>query len=157
MNKRERYTELIASLDSLTKCESNIIANMANATAAIKEKFCFFWAGFYLVDNDLSHLDLEHQQLVLGPFQGPVACTRIGYGRGVCGSAWKQRETIIVPDVEQFQGHIACNTLSRSEIVVPMLKDEVVYGVLDIDHTELNTFDEVDAEYLQQIVKLINN
>lgn len=155
MDKKERYNELLVSLESLTKCESNMIANMANIAAAIKEEFGFFWVGFYIVDEALSSLDIEQQQLVLGPFQGPIACSRIGYSLGVCGSAWMRQKTIIVPNVDLFPGHISCNSQSRSEIVVPMHKGGIVYAVLDIDHNELNTFDDIDAEYLHKIVELI--
>jgi len=121
---------------------------LANIAAALKEQFNFFWVGFYLVDGD---------ELVLGPFQGPVACTRIKKGRGVCGGAWAEEKTLIVPDVEQFPGHIACSSLSRSEIVLPVLKQGQIIGVLDVDSSELNSFDEVDEQYLKQILQLLDS
>ena len=126
--------------------ESDSIANLANITAALKQTFDFFWVGFYLVKEDM---------LVLGPFQGPIACTRIQYWKGVCGTAWQERQTQVVPDVEQFPGHIACSSDSKSEIVVPILKGEKVIAVLDIDSNTLNTFDEVDAFYLEKACKEI--
>jgi GAF domain-containing protein len=128
--------------------EPNQIANLANIAAALKEQFNFFWVGFYLVDGD---------ELVLGPFQGPVACTRIKKGRGVCGGAWAQEKTLIVPDVEQFPGHIACSSLSQSEIVLPVFKQGQIIGVLDVDSSELNSFDEVDEKYLTQILQLLDS
>ena len=141
MNKEE--TEQIGSLIA---GETDSVAMMANVCAAIQETMGFFWTGFYRVVGD---------ELLLGPFQGPVACMHIGFGRGVCGTAWKQRETIVVPDVEQFPGHIACSSLSRSEIVVPVFdKAGEVVAVLDIDSKELATFDDTDREYLEKIVNL---
>lgn len=119
------------------------IANMANMAAMLHETFGFWWTGFYRVING---------ELVLGPFQGPLACTRIAFGRGVCGTAWKEQKTMVVPDVELFPGHIACSSASRSEIVVPVFKDGEVTAVLDIDSAELNTFDETDKEYLEQLL-----
>ena len=145
-SKKERYESLYPPLKALTKGEPDLIANMANLTSALKEAFGFFWVGFYFVKED---------QLVLGPFQGPVACTRIAYGKGVCGTSWKEKQTLIVPDVEQFPGHIACSSLSRSEVVVPVMKGNEVVAVLDIDSDKVNTFDEVDAEYLKKIVSLL--
>ena len=127
--------------------EPDLVANMANVCAALKEQFKWFWVGFYLVKAD---------ELVLGPFQGPVACTRIGLGRGVCGAAWQQEKTLIVPDVDAFPGHIACSSASKSEIVVPVFNDGKVVAVLDVDSDELDQFDESDAQYLQQIVALVN-
>lgn len=124
--------------------ESDAVANMANVAALIHHSLKFWWTGFYRVDGN---------QLVLGPFQGPVACTRIPFGRGVCGSAWKAGETIVVPDVDQFPGHIACSSASRSEIVVPVRRDGEIWGVLDIDSAELNTFDETDRIWLEKIVE----
>ncbi len=147
-DKRERYEELLPQLDSLTKDERNLVANAANIAAALKQAFGFFWVGFYFV---------EGEELVLGPFQGPIACTRIAFGKGVCGQAWKRKETILVPDVEQFPGHIACSDLSKSEIVVPAL-DEVtleVKFVLDIDSDKIADFDEIDKMYLERIVQFI--
>ena len=126
--------------------ESDPIANMANVSALLHETFGWWWTGFYRVDGE---------SLVLGPFQGPVACTRLPYGRGVCGTAWERRETIVVPDVEQFPGHIACSSLSRSEIVVPIFKDDDVVGVLDIDSKDLSAFDQTDAFWLEKIVSLL--
>lgn len=126
--------------------ESDQIANMANMAALIHETFGFWWTGFYIVKGE---------QLVLGPFQGPIACTRIPYGKGVCGTAWQRQETIVVPDVEEFPGHIACSSLSRSEIVVPIFRDTSVYAVLDIDSKELATFDDIDKEWLEKNVKLL--
>jgi GAF domain-containing protein len=146
MNKEERYKLLTAQIDSLIAGETDSVAMMANVCADIQETMGFFWTGFYRVVGD---------ELLLGPFQGPVACMHIGFGRGVCGTAWKQRETIVVPDVEQFPGHIACSSLSRSEIVVPVFdKAGEVVAVLDIDSKELATFDDTDREYLEKIVNL---
>jgi len=140
--KEEKYKSLLPQIQELTAKEEDRIANMANITAALKQAFGFFWVGFYLVKGN---------ELVLGPFQGPVACTRISYGKGVCGTAWKDRRTIIVPDVEQFPGHIACNSESKSEIVVPFFENGEIIGVLDIDSDRLNAFDEIDAAYLEKI------
>lgn len=144
--KSEKYALLLKQVASLTEEETNLTANLANTAAAIHEAFGFWWTGFYLV---------EEKQLVLGPFQGPVACTRIPYGKGVCGTAWERRETVIVPDVEEFPGHIACSSASRSEIVVPLFRAGEVVGVLDIDSRELATFDEEDAAGLEAIGKLL--
>ena len=144
--KKEKYEALYPQMQALLDTETDIVANMANFVAVLREAFGFFWVGFYVVKNN---------QLVLAPFQGPVACTRIPFGKGVCGTAWKQRQTIVVPDVEQFPGHIACSALSRSEIVVPIWKDNEVVAVLDVDCTELNTFDEIDAEWLEKFVTLL--
>ncbi|MBQ6881447.1 MAG: GAF domain-containing protein [Alistipes sp.] len=144
--KEERYALLCRQIASLVEGETDPIARMANVAAMIHLTFGFWWTGFYRVVGD---------ELVLGPFQGPIACTRIARGRGVCGSAWQQQRTLIVPDVEQFPGHIACSTLSRSEIVVPIWQADEVIGVLDIDSEQLATFDEVDQHYLEQIVHLI--
>jgi len=142
-SKEEKYRNLLAQIDALVGGESDLIANLANVAAALKQTFAFFWVGFYLVKDGM---------LVLGPFQGPVACTRIAYGRGVCGTAWKEQKTIIVPDVELFAGHIACNSESKSEIVVPLFSGGKVTGVLDIDSDRLNDFDETDAVFLEEIV-----
>lgn len=141
-NKQEMYETLLPQLLSLTTGETDIVANMANVAAALKQTFDFFWVGFYRVKEEM---------LVLAPFQGPLACTRIRYGKGVCGTAWKEARTIIVPDVEQFPGHIACSSDSRSEIVVPVVRGGKVVAVLDIDSDKLNEFDEVDAEYLEKL------
>ena len=144
--KSEKYALLQKQVASLTAGETILTANLANTAAAIHEAFGFWWTGFYLV---------EDKQLVLGPFQGPVACTRIPYGKGVCGTAWARRETVIVPDVEEFPGHIACSSASRSEIVVPLFREREVVGVLDIDSRELATFDEEDAAGLEAIAALL--
>ncbi len=145
--KKEKYRLLTAQIRALIEGETDVIAVMANVCAAIHETMGFFWTGFYRVQDD---------QLLLGPFQGPVACMHIGFGRGVCGTAWKQRETIVVPDVEQFPGHIACSSLSRSEIVVPVFsRNGDVVAVLDIDSKELSTFDDIDRQYLEEICQLL--
>jgi L-methionine (R)-S-oxide reductase len=147
-DKEEQYRSLIPQIEALLFGETDLIATLANISAALKEQFKWFWVGFYLVKNN---------QLVLGPFQGPVACTRIAKGKGVCGSAWEQAQTLIVPDVDAFPGHIACSSLSRSEIVLPLFdNNNQVVGVLDVDSSDLNEFNETDAKYLQQIVKLIS-
>lgn len=145
-NKTEQYQSLIPQIEALLDGETDLVANMANICAALKEQFNWFWVGFYLVKNE---------QLVLGPFQGPVACTRIAKGKGVCGSAWAEAKTLIVPDVDAFPGHIACSSLSRSEIVLPVFSSSEVVGVLDVDSSELNQFDEIDAQHLKQIVNLL--
>ena len=146
-SKQEQYLELIPQIKGLLEGEPDLVANLANTAAALKEQFGWFWVGFYLVKED---------ELVLGPFQGPVACTRIRKGRGVCGSSWDQAKTLIVPDVEKFPGHIACSSLSKSEIVVPLFLNGVVVGVLDVDSSELDQFDQTDANYLEQIVGFLN-
>ena len=145
-DKQEMYETLLPQIASLVGNETDLIANMANIAAALKQTFGFFWVGFYLVKED---------ELVLGPFQGPIACTRIRLGRGVCGTAWKEARTLIVPDVEQFPGHIACSSDSKSEIVVPILQQGEVVGVLDIDSNELDSFDTIDARYLEEICTYI--
>jgi L-methionine (R)-S-oxide reductase len=142
-SKEEVYQSLLPQIKALLEGEPDLIANLANTCAALKEQFKWFWVGFYLVKND---------ELVLGPFQGPVACTRIKKGRGVCGSSWQQAATLVVPDVEKFTGHIACSSLSRSEIVVPMIRNNEVIGVLDVDSELLDQFDETDKKYLEEIV-----
>ncbi len=146
MGKIEKYKLLYEQVNALTNKEKDGIANMANIVAAIHETFSFWWTGFYRVINNV---------LVLGPFQGPVACTRITYGKGVCGSAWKEGKTIVVKDVHEFPGHIACSSESKSEIVVPIFKDNQVVAVLDIDSENLATFDEVDKEWLEKIIDLV--
>lgn len=146
MTKENRYDELYRQIRSILEGETDSVANMANTAALIHETFGFWWTGFYIVKDN---------QLVLGPFQGPVACTRIPFGKGVCGSAWKRQETIVVPDVEEFPGHIACSSLSRSEIVVPIFEGNDVKAVLDIDSKELSTFDETDRLWLEKIVRLL--
>lgn len=145
--KAERYVALFPQVESLLHSETDEVANLANVAAALKETFGFFWVGFYRVSGD---------ELVLGPFQGPVACTRIHKGRGVCGTAWQEARTLVVPDVDAFPGHIACSSLSRSEIVVPLTDDAgKVWGVLDVDSNELNAFDEVDARFLEDVGRLL--
>ncbi|MDT3366043.1 MAG: GAF domain-containing protein [Bacteroidota bacterium] len=144
-DKAQRYEELLQEVEALVNTETDDIANMANIAAAIHAKMGFHWTGFYRV---LPTPDGSGEELVLGPFQGPVACTRIRYGRGVCGTAWKEARTLIVPDVEQFPGHIACSALSRSEIVIPIVRKGAVVAELDIDSAELDTFDAVDEHYL---------
>ena len=144
MNKQETYQLLLAQVKAMVKDESDPVANMANVAALIQETFLFWWTGFYRVIDG---------QLVLGPFQGPVACTRIGFGKGVCGTAWKEKRTIVVEDVEQFPGHIACSSESKSEIVVPLIKNGEVVGVLDIDSEHLSTFDATDQQWLEQITE----
>ena len=146
MSKENTYQEIYKQIESVVSGETDQIANMANTAALLHEAFGFWWTGFYIV---------KENQLVLGPFQGPVACTRIGFGKGVCGIAWERRETIVVPDVHQFPGHIACSSLSQSEIVVPMFRGEDVYAVLDIDSKELSTFDETDRVWLERIAGLL--
>ncbi len=149
MSKIEKYTLLVEQVKSLIDGETDMVAVMANVSAAIHEAMGFWWTGFYRV---MPKAGGEGQELVLGPFQGPVACMHIAYGKGVCGMAWQRRETIIVPDVEQFPGHIACSSLSRSEIVVPLFSQTgEVMAVLDIDSKELATFDETDRQYLEAI------
>ena len=144
--KEEQYEALLPQIQGLLQGEPDLVANLANVAAALKEQFGWFWVGFYLV---------KEGELVLAPFQGPVACTRIKKGRGVCGSSWAQAQTLIVPDVEKFPGHIACSSLSKSEIVVPIIRNGAVLGVLDVDADELNQFDTTDQQYLEQIVELI--
>lgn len=142
--KEKQYQLLLKQAQALVKDETNLIANLSNLSSLIHFTFNFWWTGFYFVDG---------QQLVLGPFQGPLACTRIPYGKGVCGTAWKEGRTIVVPDVEQFPGHIACSSESRSEIVVPIFKDGKVWAELDIDSKELNIFDEIDKQWLELLIK----
>lgn len=146
-NKEEEYQSLLPQIKGLLTGETDPVANMANVAAALKEQFEWFWVGFYVVKNN---------ELVLAPFQGPVACTRIQKGRGVCGTAWAQAETLIVPDVAKFPGHIACNSLSKSEIVVPLKINGEVVAVLDIDSEAYNFFDDTDKRYLEEIAGLIN-
>ena len=145
-DKTAQYKSLIPQIEALITGEEDLIANLANICAALKEQFNWFWVGFYLVKGN---------ELVLGPFQGPVACTRIAMGKGVCGTAWQQAETLIVPDVDEFPGHIACSSLSRSEIVLPLFNGNEVVGVLDVDSEHLSHFDGVDKQYLEQVVKLV--
>lgn len=145
-DKEKIYATLLPQLASLIGGEADQIANMANTTAALKQTFGFLWVGFYRVKGD---------ELVLGPFQGPVACTRIAYGKGVCGTAWKESRTLIVPDVDRFPGHIACSSASRSEIVVPIIRNQTVIAVLDIDSETLDTFDEKDAFFLEKLGEIL--
>jgi len=145
-SKKEQYLSLIPQIEALLQGETDLVANLANICAALKEQFNWFWVGFYLAKD---------RELVLGPFQGPVACTRIAKGKGVCGAAWEQCKTLIVPDVEAFPGHIACSSASRSEIVIPVFHNGLVAGVLDVDSEHLYHFDYTDSIYLDQIVKLI--
>jgi L-methionine (R)-S-oxide reductase len=145
-NKEEQYEALIPQIKGLLEGETDLVANMANIAAALKEQFNWLWVGFYLV---------KKEELVLGPFQGPVACTRIKKGRGVCGSSWQEGKTLIVPDVNLFPGHIACSSLSRSEIVVPIWKDHQVVAVLDVDSELPNQFDQVDQRFLEQILTIL--
>lgn len=144
--KQEQYESVLPQIKGLIEGEPDLIANLANTVAALKEQFGWFWVGFYLVKND---------ELVLGPFQGPIACTRIRFGKGVCGTSWQKAETLIVADVELFPGHIACSSLSKSEIVVPIIRDGKVIGVLDVDSAELDQFDTIDQQYLEDIVNAI--
>lgn len=140
--KAEQYEQLLPIIQSLADGEEDVIANLANVSAALKQGFGFFWVGFYLVKAD---------ELVLGPFQGPIACTRIKKGRGVCGTAWQEKSAILVPNVDKFPGHIACSSASKSEIVVPLIKNNTVIGVLDVDSDRLNDFDETDMLFLTQL------
>lgn len=144
--KAEKYSEILPQIEALLNAENDSIANMANVAALLHETFGFWWTGFYRVIDG---------QLVLGPFQGPIACTRIAKGRGVCGTAWQKMQTIVVPDVEEFPGHIACSSASRSEIVVPMIRDGEMIAELDIDSAELGTFDDIDQEWLERVMALM--
>lgn len=145
-NKKDRYEVLIPQLASLVEGEKDLIANLSNIAAALKETMNYFWVGFYIVRDG---------QLVLGPFQGPIACTRIDYGKGVCGTAWKSKKTVLVPNVEEFPGHIACNSASRSEIVVPALKNGEVVLVLDVDSVRYDDFDDGDRHSLEKIMRIV--
>ena len=144
--KGDRYKSLIPQVESLVQGEPDLIANLANIVAALKETFDFFWVGFYLVKDE---------QLVLAPFQGPIACTRINYGKGVCGTSWKEAKTIVVPDVDAFPGHIACSSASRSEIVLPAFKNSKVALVLDADSDKLDDFDETDVKGLEEVMRIV--
>jgi len=144
--REEQYQSLIPQIMGLLEGETDLIANLANVSAALKEQFQWLWIGFYLVKDEL---------LVVGPFQGPVACTRIKKGKGVCGMSWLEKKTLIVPDVEKFPGHIACSSLSKSEIVLPIIRSGQVVGVLDVDAVNLNEFDQIDSIYLQKIIDII--
>ncbi len=146
--KAEKYQAILPQIEALISSETDLYANLANVTAVLKEAFGFFWVGFYLVKGE---------QLVLGPFQGPLACTRIALGKGVCGTAWKEAKTQLVPDVEAFPGHIACSSASKSEIVVPGFKEDKVWIVLDVDSDLLDDFDQDDVTYLEKLMKLLDN
>ena len=146
-SKEQQYESLVPQIEALLTGEEDVIANLANVAAALKEQFGWLWVGFYLVKGD---------ELVLGPFQGPVACTRIRKGKGVCGKAWEDAKTIIVEDVDLFPGHISCSSASRSEIVLPLFKNGIVAAVLDVDSAELSQFDEVDERYLNEIISFVN-
>ena len=148
VSKEAQYQSLLPQIEGLLYGESDFVANMANVAAALKEQFRWFWVGFYLVKGD---------ELVLGPFQGPVACTRIKKGKGVCGTSWAQRTTLIVPDVDAFPGHIACASASRSEIVLPLINDNEVIGVLDVDSEFLDHFNDTDKLYLEQVISILLN
>lgn len=145
-DKRERYKTLLPQIKSLVQGEHDVVANLANIAAALKETMNFFWVGFYLVKGE---------DLVLGPFQGPIACTRIGFGKGVCGASWKEERIILVPDVDQFPGHIACSSASKSEIVLPAFKNGKVALILDVDSDRINDFDEIDQHNLAEVMKLV--
>lgn len=145
-DRKEKYLALIPQVESLITMEKDLVANLANVAAAIHQTFDFLWVGFYLI---------KENELVLAPFQGPVACTRIKYGKGVCGTAWQRREAIIVPDVDQFPGHIACNSRSKSEIVIPLSSDNQIIGILDIDSDQPNDFSPLDQKYLEHICQII--
>ncbi len=146
LSKEDKYKALLPQIKALLEGEDDVIANLSNVAAALKSTFNFWWVGFYIV---------KQNELVLGPFQGPVACTRIKKGRGVCGTTWANAKTIIVPDVDEFPGHIACSSLSKSEIVIPMIKNNEVWAVLDVDSEFLNHFDTTDAQYLESIVAML--
>jgi len=150
MDKNEILNSLVKKCESIIEGEDNLIANLANICALIKEDTAHFWIGFYLVDE-------VKNELVLGPFQGPVACTRIGFGAGVCGSAWSEKKTLIVDDVHSFPGHIACSSFSESEIVIPILKENKVVAVLDIDSDKLASFDETDQLYFEKLTSIVSN
>lgn len=159
--KEERYLALVPQIKSLVTGEPDLIANLSNVAAALKQTFNFFWVGFYLVkektlpESSAGIRSARAQELVLGPFQGPIACARIGFGKGVCGTSWKEAKTIMVPNVDEFPGHIACSSDSRSEIVLPAFKNDEVFLVLDVDSDRLNDFDETDALYLNQVMRVI--
>ena len=153
-SKQEKYISITQQIEALITGEPDLTANLANIAAALKEQFGWFWVGFYMVKENAN---TGNSELVLGPFQGPVACTRIAKGRGVCGTSWAKQETIVVADVEKFPGHIACSSASKSEIVVPIFNGTSVVGVLDVDSDLLDQFDAVDQQYLEAIVALIQH
>ncbi len=144
--KAERYEQLVPQIESLVTGESDVVANLSNIAAALKQAMNFFWVGFYVVKNN---------ELVLGPFQGPIACTRIAFGKGVCGASWKEKKVIVVPNVDEFPGHIACSSASKSEIVLPAFKKNEVALVLDVDSDVLNDFDEVDEKHLREVMRIV--
>jgi L-methionine (R)-S-oxide reductase len=146
IDKAERYKTLVPQIEALTAGEPDLIANLSNIAAALRQTMNFFWVGFYLVKNN---------ELVLGPFQGPIACTRIAFGKGVCGASWKEKKIIIVPNVDEFPGHIACSSDSKSEIVLPAMKNGEVVLILDVDSDQLSDFDETDGIYLSQVMNII--
>lgn len=155
-SKEEQYQSIIPQINALLEGEPDLVANLANTVAALKEQFGWFWVGFYLVKPNYAEASLDKKnELVLAPFQGPVACTRISKGRGVCGTSWAKAETLIVPDVEKFPGHVACSSLSKSEIVIPVIRNNEVVAVLDVDSDSYDSFDEMDKIYLEKIVDLI--
>jgi L-methionine (R)-S-oxide reductase len=147
-SKEERYKTLVPQIEAIVQGEPDVVANLANIAAALKQTMNFFWVGFYIVRND---------QLVLGPFQGPIACTRINFGKGVCGTSWKEKKTIVVPNVDEFPGHIACSSASKSEIVLPAFKNNAVALVLDVDSDNLNDFDSIDQHYLENVMRIIES
>lgn len=151
-NKEEQYQSLVPQIKAVLEGEPDLVANLANTVAALKEQFRWLWVGFYLVKKSPGY---DQAELVLGPFQGPVACTRIKKGKGVCGASWAEGKTLIVPDVEKFPGHIACSSLSKSEIVVPVIRHGEVVAVLDADSEQLNQFNSTDQHYLEQIIQMI--
>jgi GAF domain-containing protein len=152
-DKQQRYETLVPQIEALVSGEPDVVANLSNIAAALKQTMNYFWVGFYLVkDNSML---TGRQELVLGPFQGPIACTRIGLGKGVCGTSWKEKRTIIVPNVDEFPGHIACSSASKSEIVLPAFKNNEVFLVLDVDSDKLNDFDEVDEKHLEEVMRII--
>jgi GAF domain-containing protein len=146
-DRTEIYQSLLPQVKALVADEDNLMANLANVAAVLKEGLNFFWVGFYLADNE--------EELILGPFQGPIACTRIRKGKGVCGTVWENGTSLIVPDVDEFPGHIACSSASKSEIVLPLMRADKIIGVLDVDSDKLNDFSEIDKVYLSKILSLI--
>ena len=152
-DKATKYQTLIPQIEALTHGEADVIANLSNIAAALRQSMNFFWIGFYIVKNNAALAG--KQELVLGPFQGPIACTRIGFGKGVCGACWKEKKVMLVPDVEAFPGHIACSSDSKSEIVLPAFKNNEVALVLDVDSDQLNDFDNTDEKYLLQVMRMI--
>ena len=160
LNKADRYKSLVPQIEALVAGEPDVVANLSNIAAALRQSMNFFWVGFYLVKNNaMSALPTGQaggkQELVLGPFQGSIACTRIAFGKGVCGACWKEKKVMLVPNVDEFPGHIACSSDSKSEIVLPAFKDSQVALVLDVDSDKLNDFDKTDELYLQQVMRLI--